>query len=190
MKAFSNRNEVLCLLSILSWNRPFIKHWTHPPGIAIRLSSSIKIHDTSIFVVIPSRTIHKAKLSWSWSTQFQISIKLNRSIGRLWKFRKAEHLKRVQHEDEHNISRYVQSEISQSLLLIRISWKYDDLRDFGTDIEVTIWYFICYRTFIFAAGIIAILDEPMPELKVFALKKLDSIVDEFWPEISESIEKM
>lgn len=45
-------------------------------------------------------------------------------------------------------------------------------------------------TFACAAGIIAILDEPMPELKVFALKKLDSIVDEFWPEISESIEKM
>lgn len=30
----------------------------------------------------------------------------------------------------------------------------------------------------------------MPELKVFALKKLDLIVDEFWPEISEAIEKM
>lgn len=41
-----------------------------------------------------------------------------------------------------------------------------------------------------AAGIIALLDEPMPELKIFALRKLDSIVDEFWPEISESIEKM
>ncbi|XP_011204147.2 26S proteasome non-ATPase regulatory subunit 1 [Bactrocera dorsalis] len=41
-----------------------------------------------------------------------------------------------------------------------------------------------------AAGIISLLDEPMPDLKVFALKKLDSIVDEFWPEISESIEKI
>lgn len=30
----------------------------------------------------------------------------------------------------------------------------------------------------------------MPELKVFALKKLDGIVDEFWPEISEAVEKM
>lgn len=30
----------------------------------------------------------------------------------------------------------------------------------------------------------------MPDLKVFALKKLDNIVDEFWPEISESIEKI
>lgn len=30
----------------------------------------------------------------------------------------------------------------------------------------------------------------MPELKVFALKKLNMIVDEFWPEISEAIEKM
>lgn len=42
----------------------------------------------------------------------------------------------------------------------------------------------------FLAGIISLLEEPMPELKVFALKKLDMIVDEFWPEISEAIEKM
>ncbi|XP_046865190.1 26S proteasome non-ATPase regulatory subunit 1 [Drosophila willistoni] len=41
-----------------------------------------------------------------------------------------------------------------------------------------------------AAGIISLLDEPMSDLKVFALKKLDNIVDEFWPEISESIEKI
>ncbi|KAG8225646.1 hypothetical protein J437_LFUL010331, partial [Ladona fulva] len=41
-----------------------------------------------------------------------------------------------------------------------------------------------------AAGIISLLDEPMPELKVFALKRLDMIVDEFWPEISEAIEKI
>ncbi|OXU28321.1 hypothetical protein TSAR_002153 [Trichomalopsis sarcophagae] len=41
-----------------------------------------------------------------------------------------------------------------------------------------------------AAGIISLLDEPMPELKVFALKKLDMIVDEFWPEISEAITKI
>jgi 26S proteasome regulatory subunit N2 len=41
-----------------------------------------------------------------------------------------------------------------------------------------------------AAGIISLLDEPIAELKVFALKKLDSIVDEFWPEISEAIEKI
>ncbi|CAD1476900.1 unnamed protein product, partial [Heterotrigona itama] len=39
-------------------------------------------------------------------------------------------------------------------------------------------------------GIISLLEEPMPELKVFALKKLDMIVDEFWPEISEAIEKI
>ncbi|KAI9584755.1 26S proteasome non-ATPase regulatory subunit 1 [Glossina fuscipes] len=41
-----------------------------------------------------------------------------------------------------------------------------------------------------AGGIISLLDEPMSDLKVFALKKLDHIVDEFWPEISESIEKI
>lgn len=42
----------------------------------------------------------------------------------------------------------------------------------------------------FSAGIISLLDEPLSDLKVFALKKLDSIVDEFWPEISEAVEKM
>lgn len=41
-----------------------------------------------------------------------------------------------------------------------------------------------------AAGIISLLEEPMSELKIFALKKLDLIVDEFWPEISEAIQKI
>lgn len=40
------------------------------------------------------------------------------------------------------------------------------------------------------AGVISLLDEPMSQLKAYALKKLDYIVDEFWPEISESIQKM
>lgn len=41
-----------------------------------------------------------------------------------------------------------------------------------------------------AAGIISLLDENQTELKVFALKKLDNIVNEFWAEISEAIEKI
>ncbi|BES91657.1 unnamed protein product [Nesidiocoris tenuis] len=41
-----------------------------------------------------------------------------------------------------------------------------------------------------AAGIISLLEEPMPELKQFALLKLNVIVDEFWPEVSEAIEKI
>ncbi|XP_014235515.1 26S proteasome non-ATPase regulatory subunit 1 [Trichogramma pretiosum] len=41
-----------------------------------------------------------------------------------------------------------------------------------------------------AGGIISLLEESEPELKVFALKKLDLIVNEFWPEISEAIEKI
>uniref|UniRef100_A0A023GMA3 26S proteasome non-ATPase regulatory subunit 1 n=1 Tax=Amblyomma triste TaxID=251400 RepID=A0A023GMA3_AMBTT len=41
-----------------------------------------------------------------------------------------------------------------------------------------------------AAGIISLLEENQTELKVFALKKLDDIVDEFWAEISEAIEKI
>jgi 26S proteasome regulatory subunit N2 len=39
-------------------------------------------------------------------------------------------------------------------------------------------------------GIIALLDEPQPELKVYALEQLNSLVDEFWAEISDSIAKM
>lgn len=41
-----------------------------------------------------------------------------------------------------------------------------------------------------AAGIISLLDEDIQELKVFSLQKLDTIVDEFWMEISEAIEKI
>ena len=41
-----------------------------------------------------------------------------------------------------------------------------------------------------ASGIISLLDEDRNELKVFALQKLITIVDEFWPEISEIIEKI
>ncbi|CAH1781068.1 unnamed protein product [Owenia fusiformis] len=41
-----------------------------------------------------------------------------------------------------------------------------------------------------AAGVIALLDEPEPEVKGFALQKLDQIVISFWPEISESVEKI
>lgn len=41
-----------------------------------------------------------------------------------------------------------------------------------------------------AAGVISLLDEPASELKIFALRKLDIIVDEFWPEISEAIQKI
>lgn len=39
-------------------------------------------------------------------------------------------------------------------------------------------------------GVIALLDEPSVLLKEFALQKLNEIVDEFWPEISDSVEKM
>ncbi|XP_078038737.1 26S proteasome non-ATPase regulatory subunit 1-like [Augochlora pura] len=41
-----------------------------------------------------------------------------------------------------------------------------------------------------AAGIIALLEEPVQEMKELALRKLDMLVDEFWPEISEAIEKI
>jgi len=41
-----------------------------------------------------------------------------------------------------------------------------------------------------AAGIIALLDENEQELKYFALKKLDGIVEDFWAEISDVITKI
>lgn len=41
-----------------------------------------------------------------------------------------------------------------------------------------------------AAGIISLLDEPQPAVKAFALTKLDQIVNEFWPEIADSILKI
>ncbi|KAI1290272.1 26S proteasome non-ATPase regulatory subunit 1 [Halotydeus destructor] len=41
-----------------------------------------------------------------------------------------------------------------------------------------------------ASGIISLLDEEKPELKGFALSKLNEVVDEFWAEISDVIEKI
>ena len=41
-----------------------------------------------------------------------------------------------------------------------------------------------------AAGILALLDEPESEVKLFALQKLNQIVDMFWAEISEAVDKI
>ncbi|KAJ3088234.1 proteasome regulatory particle base subunit [Quaeritorhiza haematococci] len=41
-----------------------------------------------------------------------------------------------------------------------------------------------------AAGVISLLDESEEELKVYALKKLDAIVDQFWAEISDAVSKI
>ncbi|CAG8455290.1 13893_t:CDS:10 [Ambispora leptoticha] len=41
-----------------------------------------------------------------------------------------------------------------------------------------------------AGGIIALLDEPEEELKVYALKKLNNLVDQFWAEIADAISKI
>ena len=41
-----------------------------------------------------------------------------------------------------------------------------------------------------AAGIIALLEEPESEVKYFALQKLNTIVDVFWAEISETVDKI
>ena len=42
----------------------------------------------------------------------------------------------------------------------------------------------------YIAGIISLLDEPADEVKVFALQKLNGLVNNFWAEISEVINKM
>uniref|UniRef100_A0A8C0TRT7 26S proteasome non-ATPase regulatory subunit 1 n=1 Tax=Canis lupus familiaris TaxID=9615 RepID=A0A8C0TRT7_CANLF len=41
-----------------------------------------------------------------------------------------------------------------------------------------------------AAGIISLLDEEEPQLKEFALHKLNAVVNDFWAEISESVDKI
>ena len=41
-----------------------------------------------------------------------------------------------------------------------------------------------------ASGLLALLEETEPKLKIYALEKLYSIVDEFWPEISDNIQQM
>lgn len=39
-------------------------------------------------------------------------------------------------------------------------------------------------------GIVALLSEPETELKVFALRKLDEIVNDFWAEIADSLQAL
>ena len=41
-----------------------------------------------------------------------------------------------------------------------------------------------------AAGFVSLLDEPADELKLYSLKALDSIVDEFWASIADSLPKL
>lgn len=41
-----------------------------------------------------------------------------------------------------------------------------------------------------AAGVVALLDEPEPELQAYALQKLNVLVDSFWAEIADSVSKI
>ena len=50
--------------------------------------------------------------------------------------------------------------------------------------------FALTRFFEFLGGVLSLLDEPEEDVKVFALNRLNELVDEFWAEISESIAKM
>ena len=40
------------------------------------------------------------------------------------------------------------------------------------------------------AGILSLLSEPEEKVKVFALNRLDQLVDDFWAEIAESVSNM
>ncbi|KAJ3403731.1 proteasome regulatory particle base subunit, partial [Chytridiales sp. JEL 0842] len=41
-----------------------------------------------------------------------------------------------------------------------------------------------------AAGVLSLLDEPSNDLKMYALKQLDAIVNDFWAEIADSVSKI
>jgi 26S proteasome regulatory subunit N2 len=41
-----------------------------------------------------------------------------------------------------------------------------------------------------AAGLVGFLSEPDPELRVFALKKLDEEIDLLWAEVADSVARM
>mgnify|MGYP006973269490 CR=1 FL=1 len=41
-----------------------------------------------------------------------------------------------------------------------------------------------------ASSFLSLLQEPEPELQVHALQKLDQNVDQFWPEIADSLTRM
>lgn len=41
-----------------------------------------------------------------------------------------------------------------------------------------------------ASSFISLLSDPEPEVQMHALSKLDKHVDQFWPEIADSIERM
>lgn len=47
-------------------------------------------------------------------------------------------------------------------------------------------FLLCTHT----AGVLALLEEPENELKVFALIRLNELVDNFWAEIAEDVTKM
>ena len=40
------------------------------------------------------------------------------------------------------------------------------------------------------AGILSLLSEPEAQVKVFALNRLNQLVDDFWAEIAESVSDM
>ena len=42
----------------------------------------------------------------------------------------------------------------------------------------------------FLGGVLSLLDEPEEDVQIFALARLNELVDLFWAEISESISKM
>lgn len=44
--------------------------------------------------------------------------------------------------------------------------------------------------FFFTAGVLSLLSEPEDEIKVFALQRLDELVDDFWAEVADRITEL
>ena len=42
----------------------------------------------------------------------------------------------------------------------------------------------------FTAGVLSLLSEPEDEIKIFALQRLDELVDDFWAEVADRITEL
>ena len=49
---------------------------------------------------------------------------------------------------------------------------------------------LCVCVCVCAAGILSLLEETDSEVKVFALQRLNTLVDRFWAEIAECVSKL
>jgi len=80
--------------------------------------------------------------------------------------------------------------------LISMNQNKAKLKEKNVSSLLMIFGFLLLNTFFFKknnkklAGVISLLDEPEEQLKVYALSKLDALVDQFWAEIADAVLKM